>query len=85
MREIAPMSPPWTSVSIEREILPKNRLPIHYNLTVEPHLEEATEFDGMVIIDLLVVDESSSITLNAIDLEILKTEVCPCWRASFTH
>lgn len=63
------------SASSEREILPKHLKPIHYDITVEPHLEQATEFDGTVVIDLDVVAETSSITLHAIDLEILKTEV----------
>lgn len=64
-----------TSASTEREILPNNLKPIHYDITVEPHLEEAIEFDGTVVIDLEVVEETSAITLNAIDLEISKTEV----------
>lgn len=68
-------NPSSTSVSTEREILPKHLKPIHYDITVEPHLEEATEFSGTVVIDLDVVVETSSITLNAIDLEISKTEV----------
>lgn len=38
-------------------------------------MEEAIEFDGSVVIDLDVLEETSSITLNAIDLEILETEV----------
>ncbi|KAG0651089.1 Aminopeptidase 2 [Hyphodiscus hymeniophilus] len=68
-------SEPLASASSEREILPQHLKAIHYDLTVEPHLEEATEFDGTVAIDLEVVEETSSITLNAIDLEISKTEV----------
>jgi aminopeptidase 2 len=64
-------SPP---VSTEREILPRHLKPIHYDITIEPHLE-AVYFDGSVVIDLAVVEDTSSITLNAIDLEILETEV----------
>ena len=68
-------TPLLTSRHTEREILPKHLKPTHYDITIEPHLEEATQFDGTVVIDLDVVQETSSITLNAIDLEILKTEV----------
>jgi hypothetical protein len=63
------------SASTEREILPKHLKPLHYDLIIEPHLEEAKEFDGTVVIDLVVVEQTSSITLNAIDLEISETEV----------
>ncbi len=34
------------AADLEREILPKNVKPTHYDLQFEPHLEEATEFDG---------------------------------------
>jgi aminopeptidase 2 len=64
-----------TSVSTEREILPKNLRPIHYDIVVEPHLVEAVDFHCTVAIDLDVVEETSSITLNAIDIEILQTEI----------
>ena len=71
----APQNSLSASVSSEREILPKHLKPVHYDITIEPHLEEAIKYDGSVVIDLDVVEETSSITLNAIDLEILKTEV----------
>ena len=65
----------FASANSEREILPKTLKPVHYDLVIEPHLEEATEFDGTLVIDLDVLEETSSITLNAIDLEISRTEV----------
>jgi len=59
-----------------REILPKTLKPTHYNLVVEPDFENSVEFEGSIVIDLHVVEETSSITLNAsADLKILKTEV----------
>jgi len=58
-----------------REILPTNVKPIHYDLRFEPDLEEAIEFEGAAIIDLNVVENSSFISLNASDLEILETQV----------
>ena len=68
-------NPYSTSVSTEREVLSKHLKPQHYDVTIEPHLEEATEFDGTVVIHLDVVEETSSITLNAIDLDISKSDV----------
>lgn len=59
----------------EREVLPTNVKPTHYDLRFEPHLEQATEFDGSAVIDLDVAKDSSSITLNAFDLDIKTTEV----------
>ena len=70
-----PTKDPLLASSTEREILPKHLKPIHYDITLEPHLEEATEFDGTAVIDINVVEETSSITLNSVDLKILKTEV----------
>ncbi len=62
-------------VSTEREILPKRLKSVHYNLIIQPHLQEATEFDGTMVIELDVAEETSSIPPNAIELEILRTEV----------
>jgi len=58
-----------------REVLPKNLRPVHYNLCFEPHLKEAVEFEGTVSIELEVIENTSLVTLNALDLEILKTQV----------
>lgn len=55
----------------EREVLPTNVKPTHYDLRFEPHLEEAIEFDGSAVIDLDVSEDTSSITLNALDLNII--------------
>ncbi|KAE8452625.1 hypothetical protein EG329_013884 [Mollisiaceae sp. DMI_Dod_QoI] len=63
------------SIEEEREILPKNVRPIHYDLRFEPHLEEGTEFDGSGLIDLEVLEDTSSITVNALDLKIITLEV----------
>ena len=59
----------------EREILPKNVKPVHYELRFEPHLEKGIDFDGEVIIHLDVLEDTSSITLNATALEIFDTEL----------
>lgn len=57
-----------------REILPANVIPRHYDLTLEPDFEKLT-YEGHVIIDLDVVDNSSSISLNTLDLKIHSTKV----------
>jgi aminopeptidase 2 len=63
------------SVSAEREILPRTLRPVHYDLRFEPDLKEAIEFDGAVEIEIEVLEDTSSITLNWADLKILSTEV----------
>lgn len=67
-----------TSGSIEvpsgREILPKNVIPRHYDIVLEPDLSKLT-YKGSVLIDLDVVDESTSISLNTLDLDIHSTKV----------
>ncbi|KAK3081572.1 hypothetical protein LTS18_005317, partial [Coniosporium uncinatum] len=57
-----------------REVLPKNVTPIHYHLTLEPNFE-TFEFEGEVVIDLDVLDDTTSISLNTLDLKIHETKV----------
>ncbi|KAF2810509.1 uncharacterized protein BDZ99DRAFT_416964 [Mytilinidion resinicola] len=57
-----------------REVLPKNVKPLHYHLTLEPNLE-TFEYEGTVVIDLDVVEDTTEIALNTIDLEIHSTKV----------
>ncbi|KAI1961496.1 Aminopeptidase 2 mitochondrial [Ophidiomyces ophidiicola] len=57
------------SIAAGREILPTNVRPLHYNLSLEPDFKNFT-YDGTVIIDLDVVEPTSSITLNALDLKV---------------
>ncbi|KUJ17086.1 uncharacterized protein LY89DRAFT_718765 [Mollisia scopiformis] len=68
-------TPPPESIDSEKEILPQNIKPIHYDLRFEPHLEEATEYDGSAVIDLEVLEDTSSITLNALYLNVITLEV----------
>ncbi|KAL9112862.1 MAG: hypothetical protein Q9227_002939 [Pyrenula ochraceoflavens] len=59
-----------------RELLPSNVRPLHYKLTFEPDLlGKAETFQGMVSIDLFVLERTKSISLHAVDLDIDKTEV----------
>jgi aminopeptidase 2 len=73
------MAKPTTSTPIpivaEREILPTNVRPVHYDLRFEPHLEDSVEYDGSAAIDLEVLETTSSITVNALDLKISTLEV----------
>ncbi|QSS64262.1 aminopeptidase [Histoplasma capsulatum] len=52
-----------------REILPTNVKPLHYDLTLEPDFSNFT-YRGTVIIDLDVVENTNSISLNSTDIEI---------------
>lgn len=49
-----------------REILPANVVPTHYDLTLEPNFE-TFKFDGTVIIDLDVVEDTTSVSLNSLE------------------
>ncbi|KAF2663201.1 aminopeptidase [Microthyrium microscopicum] len=62
------------SASSGREILPAHVKPAHYYLTLEPNLE-TFQYDGEVTIDLDVVEDTKSISLNTLDLQIHSTKV----------
>lgn len=53
----------------QREVLPTNVKPLRYDLTLEPFFD-TFKFDGDLTIDLAVNQKSTSITLNALELEI---------------
>jgi aminopeptidase 2 len=57
-----------------REILPGNVVPKHYDLTLEPNFKDFT-YEGRVIIDLDVVEDTTSISLNTLELKIKSTKV----------
>jgi aminopeptidase 2 len=57
-----------------REILPANVIPKHYDLTVEPDFNKLT-YEGSVIIDLDVAEDSTSISLNTLELDIHSTKI----------
>ena len=52
-----------------RECLPKSVQPVHYALHMTPNLNACT-FDAKVVIDVKVVEECSSIVVNALDLKV---------------
>ncbi|KAL3958106.1 hypothetical protein ACCO45_008684 [Purpureocillium lilacinum] len=57
-----------------RELLPANVIPRHYDLTLEPNFEKLT-YEGTVVIDVDVVEDSSSIAVNTLELDIHSAKV----------
>ncbi|KAL1998632.1 hypothetical protein VTN02DRAFT_5868 [Thermoascus thermophilus] len=63
-----------TNVPQGREVLPTNVKPLHYDLTLEPNFDKFT-YEGTVIIDLDVVEDTNSISLNSNQIDIHSTTV----------
>jgi len=57
-----------------RVVLPTNVVPKHYDVTLEVDFDKFT-FDGTVVIDLDVAKDSTSISLNTVELDIHSTTV----------
>ncbi|RAK82529.1 M1 family metallopeptidase [Aspergillus fijiensis CBS 313.89] len=58
-----------TNITHGREVLPTNVKPLHYDLTLEPNFEAFT-YDGTVIVDLEVTEDTNSISLNSNEIKI---------------
>ncbi len=54
--------------------LPRNVVPQHYTVEVTPHAQDMN-FDGVVSIDIAVVQATKTITLNAIDMTFSQTSL----------
>ncbi|KAL7629251.1 Aminopeptidase 2 mitochondrial [Parahypoxylon ruwenzoriense] len=52
-----------------RELLPTNVIPRHYDVTLEPNFEKFT-FEGQVLIDFDVQEDSESISLHTVEINI---------------
>ncbi|KAI1768310.1 peptidase family M1-domain-containing protein [Hypoxylon sp. FL1150] len=52
-----------------RELLPTNVIPTHYDVTLEPDFEKFT-FEGKVLIDFDVQEETKSISLHTVEVDI---------------
>ncbi|KAJ5669164.1 hypothetical protein N7462_010234 [Penicillium macrosclerotiorum] len=52
-----------------REVLPTNVKPVHYDLTLEPNFE-TFKYDGTVVIDLQVNEDTDFISLNSNEIDI---------------
>ncbi|KAF2876299.1 peptidase family M1-domain-containing protein [Massariosphaeria phaeospora] len=61
-------------VTQAREVLPTNVKPVHYNLTLEPDFDKFT-YEGQVVIDLDVVEDTTSISLNTNQVTIHSAKV----------
>lgn len=57
-----------------RELLPANVVPTHYDLTLEPDLVNF-KYDGTVIVDLDVAEDSSSISLHTLEITIHSSKI----------
>lgn len=56
-------------ISKGREVLPKNVKPLHYDIVLDPDLE-TFKYAGQVTIDLDVVEDTTSISLNTLEIDI---------------
>lgn len=63
-----------TDVTQGREVLPTNVKPTHYDLTLEPDFEKFT-YEGTVIIDLDVNEDTTSVALNTLQIDIHSTSI----------
>ena len=55
--------------SNQRQILPANVRPLHYDLELEPDFDTC-KIGGSVIIELDILEASKSITLNVVDIKV---------------
>ncbi|KAH7359065.1 aminopeptidase [Plectosphaerella cucumerina] len=63
------------TVTVQRELLPANVVPRHYDVTLEPNFE-TLKFDGTVKIDVDIVEDSSnSITVHTLELDIKQAKL----------
>ena len=65
---------PGTAAAPGRIVLPTDVVAKHYDVTLEPDFDKFT-FEGKATIDLEVAKETSSISLNTLDLKIRSTSV----------
>ncbi|PUU74853.1 ERAP1-like C-terminal domain-domain-containing protein [Tuber borchii] len=57
-----------------REVLPGNVKPTNYTVELEPNFE-TFKYDGTVVIDLEVVEKSTTVTVNLVDIDIKEVYV----------
>lgn len=62
------------NVAPAREILPANVIPRHYDLELEPDFKKFT-YNGKVTVDLDVVEDTTSVSLNTLELDIHSTKI----------
>lgn len=59
------------TITDERQVLPSNVKPSHYDLQLEPDFHTC-KIGGSVSIELDILESSKSITLNVVDIKIEK-------------
>ena len=59
---------------VQREVLPTNVKPLHYDLSLKPDLVNFT-FDGSEVIDFHVNEPTDYITLNCLEIEIQSAKI----------
>lgn len=57
------------TTAIQRELLPSNVVPRHYDVTLEPNFE-TLKFDGLVKIDVDIAEDSKTVTVHTLEIEI---------------
>jgi aminopeptidase 2 len=67
-------SGPVLTSSIARQVLPANVKPSNYKLSITPGLE-TLRFDGIVKVDLKVIESTATIICNQNELEIYSAKV----------
>lgn len=64
-----------SSANPDREVLPTNVKPLHYDLVLEPLFDTFT-FDGTVAIEVQVNEKTDFIELNCLEIEIHEASIC---------
>lgn len=59
---------------VDREVLPSSIKPINYKVTLEPNFDDFT-FSGEETITLKVVEPTSTVTLNTLEIEYLQVKI----------
>ena len=55
--------------SADAVVLPDNVRPVHYQITLQPYMDKFT-FDGLEVIDIDVMEATSEIVLNAVEMRV---------------
>ena len=75
MTSVAAAPAPSTATLVTTQ-LPRSVRPTHYDVSVVPHAESLS-FDGKVTVAIEVLEPTSSITLNAIDMSFSSVGLAP--------
>ncbi|HEV2607837.1 MAG TPA: M1 family peptidase, partial [Xanthomonadaceae bacterium] len=65
---------PATTAVLATTQLPRNVLPTHYAIAIDPHAENL-KFEGKVAVTIDVLQPTATITLNALDMTFSKVDL----------